>query len=338
MDGDHLGALHRPGRAPGRSARDQGGVLHAARSAGAPGRVHDRESGVRISAQDLSVTGERRLGRLEVAVRLRGVLGLKEERQLDVAETGFAERILEDPIAGVRRPGEVVDAVLLVAVEHASARGGSLVGAAAGGAELAPVALGEVDRDVVVAEIREELARGVELVAVPAVFLEDAELGEPLDDHEEIVLVAGPHGHPRQPRDELDRDRDRLSGLDGLAQDDLRDRPVVGIAVVGRDVAQGRQKVGAVGTGHPADLDRAPGMRQRAVAADAARLLPERRKRVAEGVQVEVEAERGSRPRRRVLPRHDLGSLDGLLLDVQPAGDLVRGDRRRERTGEGRSR
>jgi len=81
-------------------------------------------------------------------------------------------------------------------------------------------------------------------------------------------------------------------GRDGAPGDDLGDRAVVRVAVVGCHVAKRRQEVLAVGEGHPEDLDRAPGVRDLPVTMLAARLLPEARQGVAEGVQVQVEPQR----------------------------------------------
>jgi hypothetical protein len=118
------------------------------------------------------------------------VLRLEQEVDLHVADAGLAEQVFDDEVSRVRRPGEVVDALLLEPVQDALAGQVALFDAHSGRPDLSAVTRGNVDRDVVVAEVGEEFAGGVELVAVPAVFLEDPDLREPLRDEEEVAFAT----------------------------------------------------------------------------------------------------------------------------------------------------
>src|SRR5262249_40265750 len=159
---------------------------------------------------------------------LPGVLRLEEERDVRVVEPRFVEMVLHDDVSGVRRPREVVNARLAEAVDHAVAGGGdSLLDLLTGRADLAAIANRHVDGDVVVSEVGEELAPGVELVAVPSALLEDADLWEPLDDHPKRPLPSRSARDPRQPRAEVDRDADGLAGGDRAGEPHFRDRAVV---------------------------------------------------------------------------------------------------------------
>ena len=97
--------------------------------------------------------------------------------------------------------------------------------------------------DVVDAEVGEELGRGVELMAVPARVLEDADLRKPL--REEVVVAdrAGARERARHARRPGDLDVDRLAGRHRRGERHLCHRPVVQVAVVGRDEAHGRGDV-----------------------------------------------------------------------------------------------
>ncbi len=317
-----------------RARRDEGRVFHAARADGAPRRIHDRQRRVRVGAEDAAVSREAGLRGAEVAVCLRQVLGLEAELDLDVADAGLAEDVPEDPEIRVGGPGEVMHALLSEARDDAALRRLPLGDDGAGRPDLALVADGRVDRDVVVAEVGEELAVRMELVAVPAGVFEDADLREPLCDEEEVALVSRARRDARQMGHEVERDGDGVAGKRRPRQRDLGDRAVVEVAVVGRDEPHRGEQVRSVrGERESRDLDRAPGFRDGAAAAPPAVLAPERRERVAEGIEVKVEPQRRSRVARRVGPGQDLGAGDRLLLGVQTAGDLVRCDRASQRRG-----
>ena len=98
------------------------------------------------------------------------------------------------------------------------------------------------DADVVDAEVGVELGGGMELVRVPAGVLEHAELGEPLRDEVVVVDVAGAGERPRNLRRPLDLDRRARARRDRRDRDG-HDRPVVGVAVVGRDEAKVARQV-----------------------------------------------------------------------------------------------
>ena len=100
----------------------------------------------------------------------------------------------------------------------------------AGGAERPPAR--DRQRDVVDAEVGEELRARMELMAVPAVVLQDAELREPLHDEEEVADGAGARERARHVRGPFDLDGRRAARLDRLRQAHRHHRLVVRVAVV----------------------------------------------------------------------------------------------------------
>ena len=218
VNGDVLGEEHaaqgRQAELDGGAEGDEGGVLHPLGAAGAERRVDHRQVVVGVGAEAQAVAGDRRLGGPQVTVLLRRVggrevevdrrLGEGDRRRLgaelagdplgqaggDVA--GGVEGVLDDDEAGVGGPGEVVHPALDEAHRHLAFRERlrqlAHLDAATGGGDLAGVAAGQDEGDVVVAEVGVELAVGVELVGVPprlgaaahAGVLEDRDLREPL--------------------------------------------------------------------------------------------------------------------------------------------------------------
>ena len=114
------------------------------------------------------------------------------------------------------------------------------------------------ERHVVVAEVREELGRGVELVRVPSVVGRDAQLREPLGAEKVVVLPARARHGARKPALPVHAKDERLAGRDRPRQRDRDERPVVGIAVVRREILQRRRQIGAVLEGDAVDLGKAP--------------------------------------------------------------------------------
>jgi hypothetical protein len=117
------------------------------------------------------------------------------------------------------------------------------------------------ERHVVVAEIGEELGRSVKLVRVPAAVGRHAQLREPLRAEKIVVLPPRPRHRARESAFPVDAENERLAGRHGPRQRDGNERPVVGVAVVGRDVLQRRRQVGAVLEGDAVDLGEAPSAR-----------------------------------------------------------------------------
>src|SRR5262249_50816076 len=148
----------------------------------------------------------------KVPVRLPRVLGLQQEREVNVVEAGLVEMIFEDQVIRLRGPDEVVHARLPKAISNPVAAGRrSFLDQSSGRADLASVARGNVDRDVVIAEVGKELALRVKLVAVPACLFEDADLGKPLGDEEEIAFETGPRGNSRKLGAKVQCDSNRSS-------------------------------------------------------------------------------------------------------------------------------
>src|SRR5438552_11191525 len=84
----------------------------------------------------------------------------------------------------------------------------------------------------------------MELMAVPSVVLQYAELGEPLRDEEEVAYGARPReraGHVRGP---LHLDRRGAARRDRLRERNGHHRLVIRIAIVGRDEMARRGETG----------------------------------------------------------------------------------------------
>ena len=103
------------GREPARAGGEQRRVLHAAGAALERG-IDDRDVAVRIGAEPLAVVLQRRARRVEVALGLRRVLGLEQQPHLDRRQPRMLEARGPHEVVRARRPREVVDVVLVVAV------------------------------------------------------------------------------------------------------------------------------------------------------------------------------------------------------------------------------
>ncbi len=283
---------------PRRPGGDERRVLHAARTARARRRIHDREGLVGVPPVPQAVVLQPGLRRVDVTLRLGPVVRLQKHRDLDVGELHLVERAaeqlrdalvlgrrdvlrgrkrrLDDDVVRVRRPGEVVDVGLLVSVGRRPVAVRALAGAHPGRAD--DVAAGRRDLDRVAAVVGVELGGGVELVAVPTARLAaahagglvDAELREPLAHEIEIVLVARPRKHLRQLRREGDLQRDRPAGRHGLGKRDLRDRLVICIPVIGLNEDEAGLEVSAGRGLHRGDVDPTPGILAHLIAAQLA--------------------------------------------------------------------
>ena len=132
---------------------------------------------------------------------------------------GCSKRARPLEIVRARRPREVVHVLLVVAMRR---RAVAVVGARSRSTPVAPTIQpsGHGQRHVVDAEVGEELGARVELVAVPARVLQDAELGEPLRDEEEVADGAGARERARHMRGPRDLDRRARARRDRFGQRD----------------------------------------------------------------------------------------------------------------------
>ena len=170
-----------------------------------------------------------------MALFLSLVLGLQQQAHLDRRQRGMLEsRAMLDEV-GAGRPREVVDVLLIEMVDLIPLIGGDLP-LDAGGAHRP--ARRHRQPDIVDAKVGEELRRVVELMAVPAAILEHADLRKPLGDEEVVVDDAGSREGPRHVRRPRDLDLDAAARRDRRVERDVGNRPIVRVAVVGRDVAQ----------------------------------------------------------------------------------------------------
>ncbi len=123
------------------------------------------------------------------------------------------------------------------------------IGRAAGGAHHEARRHG--DGDVVDAVIGKELGGGVELVRVPALVLQHAQLGEPLGDEVVVAHVAGARDRLRHLGGPLDVHFHAVPWRHRLIQRHAQHGAVVLVAVVGSDELRARLRLhpGAVGRG-----------------------------------------------------------------------------------------
>ena len=208
---DALRVRHAVRREPPRPCRDQRRILHPA-GAAPPRWVDDGDVFVRIRAVPLAVVRQRRARRLEMAVGLPRMLGLQEQPHLHVRQRGMLESLRQVQVVRARRPGEIVHIFLVVVVGGRAVAVVARLVAEAGCAD-DPSGRGR-DADVVDAVIGEEFGRGVELMAVPAGVFEDADLGEPLREEEEVADGAGPREGAGDFRGPFEQDVDDLARID----------------------------------------------------------------------------------------------------------------------------
>src|SRR5207253_11500652 len=100
--------------------------------------------GVRVRAEHARVTGKSDLRGCQVSRLLAAVLVLQKEADLRVRHGRFAEDVVDDEEVRIRRPGEIVNALLAKAVEDAVARKAPLLDPDTGRAHFAPIARGGV--------------------------------------------------------------------------------------------------------------------------------------------------------------------------------------------------
>jgi hypothetical protein len=360
VHGHALGRVHRGPREQARPGREERRVLHAARAARAPGRIDDRDVLVGVLAEPQPVEEQRRARRLEVALPLVLALGMDQHRHVDGAQAqvlGLAQRglrlahvalearapqvevervatQLEARVGGPREavhqrsPARRVHARAVLERGRREARGDAVADDAerarrgARREDLLVVARGQVERDVVPAVVGVELGVGVELVAVPAALaLEHAQLGEPVGDEQEVVLVAGAAPDARDLGLPLELDLDRGSAGHRRGQVDREHAALVGRAAVGLAEAQaGQQVVHAVA--HGRDALPAPLVLWVAPAQRPAALAQVRRAVVGEGVPVQVEPQLARGHRRRVGPAQRQAAVEQLarVLDARVDG------------------
>ena len=206
-------------------------------------------------AEPLAVVLQRGARRVEMAFGLTGVLRLEQQPHLDgIAQSGGpspaarsarrvrleARRALD--VIRARRPREVVDVFLVVAVRRRVVGVVAPFALDAGGADRPAVR--HRQRHVVDAVVGEELGAGVELMAVPALVLQDAELGEPLRDEEEVADGAGARERARDVRGPFHFDGHAAARRDRPRQRHGHHRLIVRVAVVWRDEMLRRREVG----------------------------------------------------------------------------------------------
>ena len=216
----------------------------------------------------------------------------------------------------------------------AAGLGGGLVGEHAGRAD--DHVLGDVEVDLVVAEVGVELAEEGEGVGAPALVVEDAELGVPLGDHVEVALVAGAGEHPREAGEEVELHGDRLPGGDGAREGEGGE---AGLGVLGPG-EQGRRGGAGLELGEAArgalaeesggaEVDVAPATLVLVLfgaAVGAARLEHPGGVLGPKGVHIEVEPQDRGRVLGGVPPGDPGGARDGVLLGVEAGVEDVVGD------------
>ncbi len=178
-------------------------------------------------------------------------------------------------------------------------------------------------------------------MAVPALFLQDAQLGEPL--HDEVVVVHPPGatcvtvGQARAP---LDAEARPAAGSNRVRRGHLRHRAIVDVAVVGLHIAQRRQQVAR--RGRVVVAQQRDGLHVHGAEATFAVFRPAHgriatsslaarrgRQVVAEGVPVQVEGEIADRALRQVAPVQHERAGDHVRLRIETCFDRVVGVARR---------
>ena len=197
----HLRHLHRGGRQPSAAAGEERRILHALALA-LKGRIDHRGVAVGVGAEPLAVEAQRGFHDGEVALLLRPPLRPQQQPHLHGGQCRVLERARQIDGVWAGGPGEIVNILGVeamgggaVAVVFAGRRGARRrgrrrrIGGAAGRAHYE--ADGHGDGHVVDAVVGEELGGGMELVRVPALSSQHAQLGEPLGDEVVVADVAG---------------------------------------------------------------------------------------------------------------------------------------------------
>ena len=310
--------------------REERRVLHPVGVA-LVGGIDNGDVAVGIGAEPLAVVLQRISRGVEVPPGLGGVLRLKEEAHLHRRQRRMLEAGGSLQIVGARRPREVVHVLLVIPMRR------RVVGV------VAPIALdargtdrpglGNRQVDVIDAVIGKELGPGVELVTVPALVLQDAELRKPLSDEKEIPDRAGPRVRARDVRVPLHLDCEGAVRGHRLWQRDRHHRLIVPVAVVWRKKSFRRGDVDS-GSAHDRnrrDIDAAAIFLAAVPVYRSAEggLAHPGRAIVAPRVPVQMKLQVVDRLRGDVAPRDDFGSRDGPRRRIQACVDRVTGVARR---------
>ena len=160
------------------------------------------------------------------------VPGLHEQADLDGSHAAV-EVTLDHVVSGLGGPGEVVD----VFAAEGQGLGAVFVN---GFGKLHPAGahdfvLRQGELYIEGAEVGKEFCVGMELMTVPRPLPPDADLGEPLRSHHEIVAVAGAGEDLPKLVVERDPELHRFVRRHRARQLDLEHGAVIGIAIVGSD-------------------------------------------------------------------------------------------------------
>ncbi len=308
-----------------RSQRNQRGIFHAAGVAAAVRWVNHGDAVVWIRAIPLLEKAQRAFLRVNVSLSRRHVSGRHQQVNFYGA-LAAGPGIFEDREAGASGPGKIVNVCGMIG-EHFRA-----VGIICAGNEVTAGAddfvLRNGDLHVEGAEVREKFGVGVKLMAVPGVLPPDADFGEPLADHIEIVGVAGALDDLGKHIVKGDVELHGGAGRDWFWQRDLENRAVVLVAIVGMDEFHFVRKVAGAFDFQFIYRDRAKmfgipvGIRAAAARSSEANFGHECGLRL-EGVEVEMEGESLLRLSGEVFIREGFVGGDGVFGGVEFGLDLV---------------
>jgi hypothetical protein len=179
---------------------------------------------------------------VEIARCLAAALTLQQQAHFHRGQRRMLERPREIDVIRAGRPREVVDVLAVERVGAGAVRVAGPGSLAAGRAEHERLRHGHAH--VVDAEVREELGGGVELMRVPAGFLQHAQFRKPLGDEVVVVDIARARKRPWHLRAPLDLDLDRVAGPDRLWQRHREHGAVLCVAVVWRDEPDPCRQIG----------------------------------------------------------------------------------------------
>ena len=262
------------------------------------------------------------------------VFRLQQQPHVDRRQRRMLESCVSLDVIGARRPREIVD-ILLVVLVRRRALGIVLARPFDPGRADNP-SLRHGERDVIHAVVGEEFGGRVELMTVPALVLEHAQLREPLSDEEIIADHAGASDRPRHVGRPGELNRCGGAGRNRLGERDRHDGLIVGIAIVRRDDVHGPGEIRTRGRGEPerGDVDARTvlGRRRlgRAGAAECA-LAHEGGPIVLPGIPVQMQLEVDGRARRDISPRDHFRAGDGAGCRIQLRRNRVVRIARRER-------